>query len=143
MKFEWPELITLQFKTKGNKVHGVLVIMSILSKVKNNFSIGPLFVDEKGIILLEADHLREIIEDEKRKFPMDYDGELEDCNGFELVVESKKDLLERANRIRKYYPDVADDLDEKISGCSNEKFATFKGRWELPISNKVIAIDLK
>lgn len=142
MKSAWPETITLRFKCVGANVLGILVFVVLISRKKNNFSVGPLLVDQNGEIILRAERLRKFIEEEKHEYPMDYDGGLEDCRGFELIVESEESLWHRADRLRKYYPKAADELEKKIRECNNKKFVALKKRWDFPIEGDQIEVEL-
>lgn len=142
MRSEWPEEITFVFTISGQPAPSVLIYASILSTIKNDYSIGPLLSDENGKVVLKASSLRDVIANEKRDYPMDYDGDLDDCNGFEIVVESLSDLKERFNRLRIYYPMAAENLSGKINICKNTRLTTFKKRWQLPIQHNTLVIEL-
>lgn len=142
MGVQWPTKIDLHFRAKGSGVSGILVIVQLNSRVKNNFSIGPLLIDEAGSLSLKSDDLRETIEREKREYPMDYDGTLEDCDGFDVLVENEAELLGRVQRLMKYYPEAAANLNEKLKGANNKKYASFRGHWEIPIGSKEVVVDL-
>lgn len=142
MKLLWPAEIVLKFTYCNNIASDLLVFVVLFAKQKNNYTIGPLLANDQGEIFLRELDLRSHIEKQQSDFPMDYDGGLGDCFGFEVIVEDAKELCQRVTRLREFYSDEADKLARQVRKCSNANVVSFKEKWSIPLANTQIEIDL-
>jgi len=136
-----PEQIKLIFKDVGGSVQRLIVFLVLYSKAKNDFTIGPLVTDMEGEIILTRTAVDKEIALNKEEFPMDYDGDLSDCNLLSVIVESRFDLEERVKRLMKYYPENANDLLELLADAANGEFG-FRKDISLPTDEEIISIRI-
>ncbi len=142
MKYEWPNKIVIHFLNKKNDVSRLIVYCILSSSLKNNFAMGPLRTNENGEIKLLKEQLLNIIKTEKKEYPMDYSGELNDCYGIKIIIEDKDRLEKRLNRLKHFYPKEAEELKSHLVDSSNSKFLSFEANFNLPFPNKGIIIEL-
>lgn len=141
MRSHIPEQIKLIFKDVGGSVQRLIVFLVLHSAAKNDFTIGPLVTDMEGEIILTRAVVDKEIELNKKEFPMDYDGDLNDCDLLSVIVESRADLEERVKRLMKYYPENANDLLGLLSDAANGEVGMRKDI-SLPTDEEVISISI-
>lgn len=79
MTYVMPDKIRFQFKSNNEFVQGLVVFFIFKSKLKNDFTVGPLVTGKHGELLLEKTSAEDVVSKNKSEFPMDYEGELSDC----------------------------------------------------------------
>jgi hypothetical protein len=136
----WPYTTIIRFKSDNNYVENLIVYVVLLSKLKNDFTIGPLFTNDKGEIQITNEDMRATIENAKKAFPMDYNGTLEDCEGLAVIVETIDELSKRILVGREFYPNEAHKLEEQIKNCSNGKYLGKKVVYKKPAELEIIEI---
>ena len=136
-----PEQIKLIFKDAGGSVHRLIVFLILHSTAKNDFTIGPVITDMEGEITLTRDFVGKEIARNKEEFPMDYGGDLSDCDLLSVIVESRFDLEERVKRLMKYYPENANNLLELLADAANGEVGLRKDI-SLPTDEAIISISI-
>lgn len=138
----WPQKIIIRFFSNENPVSNLLVFVSAKSSLKNDFSLNPVLSNTDGIIILSKAEIINCIQNSKQDYPMDYDGEIENCNALEIIVEDVKDLKKRIQRLKKYYPENAKLISKLVLGCNNLHFQSLSETFQVPIKD-VLSIELK
>lgn len=143
MKLHWPSELTFRFICDNKLVSNLLVYVVFLSRLKNNFTIGPLITNENGEIIIAQDFVVETIEKAKVEFPMDYSGTLYDCYGIEVIVETTDDLITRIDRGREFYPEKANELQELMQKCENWKYNGEHLIYKQPINFELVEVKVR
>ncbi len=143
MKTSWPSKLIFKFISDDKLISNLLVYFVLLSRLKNNFTIGPLTTNKNGEIQITYEIMKEAIENAKADYPMDYSGTLEDCMGVEVVVETMNELRSRINRGREFYPNEAAMLEELIQKCSNLKYKGERVIFKQPINREFVEVKLQ
>ncbi|MBW1617020.1 MAG: hypothetical protein JRJ49_10955 [Deltaproteobacteria bacterium] len=143
MKSIYPYKLTFKFISQDKISSGLVVYFILLSKFKNNFSIGPLITDKYGEIKLTRDIIIQHIENSKADYPMDYEGALDDCIGIEVKVDSIYKIKNRINRLREFYPSEAAKLEILVENSLNGQYINNQSRYYFPIRNSKIEIKLQ
>ena len=141
MNIHMPEKIRFVFEDCKGFAQGLIVYFIFYSKIKNNFTVGPILTSKSGEIILSKKIVNEIISNNKKDFPMDYDGSLEDCYKVSVIVESMLELENRINRLKEFYPENASSLRKLVNTCSNDKASLIK-EMELPTSEEVVRVTI-
>ncbi|HEB92383.1 MAG TPA: hypothetical protein ENI94_02755 [Gammaproteobacteria bacterium] len=136
-----PEQIRFLFNNSNGVIKGLIVFFIVRSKMKNNFTVGPLVTGENGDVLLTKYLVEEVISNSKNDFPMDYAGELIDCDLLGVLVESKTQLEDRVKRLNVFYPDNAFALQEMLENSANNTDSLYK-EIEFPIKDNEIIVDV-
>lgn len=142
MIYSWPEKIHLKFRSGKIPLSDLIIFVVLITKVKNSFSIGPLVTDRQGGVFLSKDYLMKSIFNVKKEYPMDYKGDIEDCYGFKVIIESYDELMQRLERLREFYPVTAKNLEDKIRRSSNAKYFSYQHTWTIPLDDNEIEIEL-
>jgi hypothetical protein len=142
MKSNWPSKLILRFTSNKQFISNLLIYIILLSKTKNNFTIGPLITDNYGEIHITHDIMKDTITSAEHDYPMDYKGTLEDCIGFEVIVENLNEINIRIDKLRGFYPDEADTLENLKQNCSNSKHKNAHITYTLPINCGIIEVEL-
>lgn len=143
MKTSWPSKLIFKFTSDSKLVSNLLVYFVLLSKIKNNFTIGPLTTNKNGEIPITHEIMIEAIENAKSEYPMDYDGTSEDCIGIEIIVETINELNNRIDRLSEFYPNEATLLDKLIQKCSNLKYKGEHVIYKQPINYELVEVKLQ
>ena len=136
-----PERIKFIFKNTDGPIRGLIVFFVLRSTVKNDFTIGPLLTDVRGEVILTKEIFDRVIHLEKEDFPMDYDGDLGDCDLLRIIVESRSELENRLRRLVRYYPDSAKILQDLLGHAVNGE-AGFCKSITFPTDKEIISINL-
>ncbi|MEA5113118.1 MAG: hypothetical protein VB050_03750 [Geobacteraceae bacterium] len=142
MNKTWPSVIRIIFKSENVTVPSLLVYLEILSRLKNNYSIGPCLTDDDGEVKIPRDTIDATIERAKEISPMDYKGNLEDCVGVEVIVETVDELNNRILRGGKFYPKEAKKLKDLLIKCTNTKYLGKRVVINMPTDLETIVVDL-
>ena len=134
-----PEKLIFIFEGSKGALRGLLVYFVFHSKIKNNFTVGPMVTGETGDIVLTKQSVNEIITSNKSDFPMDYAGDLVDCELLSVIVESKLGLEDRVLRLKEFYPENAASLQEIVNTSTNDE-ASFCKEIELPTNEEIVRI---
>jgi c-di-GMP-related signal transduction protein len=138
-----PKQIEFLFRNKNNNViPRVIAYFVLISENKNNYSIGPLISDERGVINLTKELIENTIYQSQIDFPMDYSGNLNSCTHLEVLIETKKELERRSIVLKEFYPENASLLDQAIAVCNNENMS-FNSKYLLPIKDKEVTVDIQ
>jgi hypothetical protein len=140
---DWPEELRLAFETDSRPAVAVLVHVLLIPRRKNRFCIGPILTDDSGKISITAELMQRIIADTKADCPMDYEGELADCTGIEVVVEDRRGLEERLERIAGFYPEEARALGSAIERSDNSRFHPLRVTLGVSECHGTIGIELQ
>jgi len=142
MKTNWPSKLIFKFTSDEKLVSDLLVHFVLLSRLKNNFTIGSFTTNQDGEIKLTHEIMQETIEKAKSDYPMDYSGTLDDCIGVEVIVETMSELRSRINKGKEFYPNKADKLKELTQKCSNEKYKGEHIIYKQPIDFEFVKVTL-
>lgn len=143
MKMIWPIELNFMFTSKGKPIADLLINFILLANKKNNYTIGPLKTNERGVIKITHSIMVETIKNEMTNYPMDYSSLLEDCKGIELIVETIEELKKKVEHLSEFYPQETKILENLISTCSNFKYRGMHIVYELPINPELIQIELE
>lgn len=113
----------LLFKeSKTNKALGYLIFyLTIPAKKKNDYTIGPFITDQDGLFILTRDEIKNMIDKEKSTFLMDYSTLFEDLdNYFKIKIDTKENIENIINGIKKYYPKESEYLKKLSESCYNK-----------------------
>lgn len=137
-----PEHITFQFSNFNGVDHGLVVYIVLESKQKNNFTIGPLLTDSDGQLIITRELIEEVISKSKKAYPMDYGGDINDCNVLKIIVETRSELKDRVARLKEFYPDSAKNLERLILMSGNGEKGLVK-EINLPIDKNEIVLGFE
>jgi hypothetical protein len=135
---KWPERSTLKFIDSSAKepIANLLFFVEVLTRQRNDFSLGPLITDSEGRAILTRDQIRKAIDDSARDFPMDYSGAISDCTGeIRITVDDKDALDQRIDRVKRFYPRDAMRLKELATTSSNSMVESRQAT--VPLSREV------
>jgi len=136
-----PEKMKFLFENASGYISGLIVFFILRSKIKNNFTIGPLVTDQNGEIILTKHLVEDTITLSKTEYPMDYGGDLCNCDLLAILVENKNQLEERIARLNEFYPENASALREILNDATNDKISVFK-EIKMPVKNKEFHIKV-
>src|SRR5512146_2517476 len=76
-----PDKITVrvQDSVTGVPVHNVAIVLVLFAAGKNDYMVGPLITDERGIVEFKRSECESAIKCAQEMFVMDYVGDLESC----------------------------------------------------------------
>jgi len=138
-----PEQIKFIFIDQlGNVIPHLLVCYKLISKRKNNYSIGYLLSDEKGEIIFPIKIIENVISKNSIDFPMDYGGDLNDCTHLKVLIETREELKNRVITLNEFYPENASLLKQAIAKGSNGNTHIDK-LFPLPIVKKEIVVKME
>ena len=143
MSVHWPTKLNFKFLCENKVIPNLLILPVLLSKVKNNFSIGPLITNKDGEICIKHKALSEIIENSKIDYPMDYYGTLDDCTGLEIVVETIEELMIRVNNLKEFYPQKAKELQKLIQKCTNKEYFGEHMLYNKPFNFELVEVTVR
>lgn len=135
-----PEQIRFLFENTTGMIQGLIVFFIFRSKIKNSFTIGPLVTGKNGDIVLTKQSVKKAISLNKSEFPMDYGGELADCDLLSVLVETRSELEDRVARLKEFYPDDALALQKNLENAANDESGLCKAI-EMPIENEEIFLS--
>jgi hypothetical protein len=78
------------------------------------------------------------IKSSKEEYPMDYYGELSDCDGLKVIIEDQNSIGERIKRLKEFYPTEAEKLENISKTSSNRSFRRFEEKFNIPFPDKII-----
>jgi len=136
-----PDKINFHFENINGVIEKLIVFFIFKSKIKNNFTIGPKVSNNSGDIILTKKSVEEIIALSKNSSPMDYGGELSDCDLLSIVVETRSELEERITRLNEFYPNNALALQKILESASNDERSLNK-EIKMPIQNMKIFLRI-
>lgn len=134
--------LVFRFVCNNTPISNLLVYAVLLTKLKNNYTIGPLITNKNGEIRIARDVMLKIVESAKADYPMDYAGTLDDCSGLKIIVETINELKTRIKRSRKFYPDEANELKKLIKNCENRKYKGKRVVYQWPIKFELKEVNL-
>lgn len=94
---------------------------------------GFFLTDSDGVIHLSREEVLNKINRAKQDSPMDYDGDLGDCNGLEIVIESAETLNARIQNLKRFYPTIADEIQKSANQSCNKDILDFRFIEQTPI----------
>lgn len=142
MKKMWPSELIFKFTCDNELIANLLVYVVLLSKLKNNYTIGPLITNMNGEIRITQDVMLEVIKSTRADYPMDYSSPLYDCSGIEIIVETMNDINTRIERGREFYPDKANELQELVEKCENWKYDGKRVVYKFPIMMESTEVNM-
>lgn len=137
MKYEWPDKIYISIFDDAKAVSKLIVYCLITSKFKNAFPLEPQKTNENGEIEFIKEQLLNAIKSSKEEYPMDYYGELSDCDGLKIIIEDQNGIEERLVRLKEFYPKEAEKLENISKYCSNRRYRKFEKKFTIPFSEKI------
>ena len=143
MKTLWPSELIFKFICDNKLISNLLVYVVLLSKLKNNFTIGYFITNRNGEIRIAKGFMLKAIETAKADYPMDYCGTLDDCSGIEIVVETINELKIQIERGREFYPDKANELQKLVQKCKNRKYNGESFVYKQPIKFKLSEVNIR
>jgi hypothetical protein len=142
MIYEWPDKIFIGICDEEKAVSKLIVYCLITSKFKNAFPLEPQNTNEHGEIEFIKEQLLNAIKSSKEEYPMDYHGELSDCDGLKIIIEDQNGIEERLERLKEFYPKEAEKLGNISKNCSNRSYRKFEKKFNIPFPEKIF-IKLK
>jgi hypothetical protein len=104
----FPDCISISISENSKGVDSILFHIIVLSKGKNNFTLGPFITNKEGFILLDSNEITSEIETLCNDFPMDYiAGEDNISEDILIEIEGKSSTERRIQNLEKYYPESA------------------------------------
>ena len=137
MRYEWPDKIVISISDEENAISKLIVYCLITSKFKNDFPLAPQKTNEYGKIEFIKEQFLNAIESSKEEYPMDYYGELSDCDGLKIIIEDQNGIEERIERLKEFYPKEAEKLENISKNCSNLSYRKFEKKFNIPFPEKI------
>jgi hypothetical protein len=134
---DWPSKIALRFLKQGKVIQKLLVFLLVKSPFKNDFPLGFFLTDSDGVIRLSREEILSKIERAKEDSPMDYDGDLDECNGLEVVIDSAEALDARIQYLKRFYPANAEEIQRHADLSCNKEFQNLKMIEQTPIKEEI------
>lgn len=120
-----PKYICISIISNGKPLTKVLFYIIIISKHKNNYTLGPFLTDDSGKYNLSKEIVIKEIDIAMTEFPMDYSSHLEDCtNNIVIVIEGKETIEKKIQSLLKYYPVNAKTLISVYENSINSTFVS-------------------
>lgn len=141
MNSKIPGEIVFWFERDSGPASGVIVYFVLRSSTKNAFVLGPLVTNPEGNIVLTLRMLKDVISSSKREFPMDYDGDIDDCDLLSVLVESRTQLEKRVGRLLGPYPEASSSLRALLDSATNGE-ESIREDISLPIKSESVRIRL-
>jgi hypothetical protein len=137
MKYEWPDKISISIFDEEKAVSKLIVYCLITSKFKNAFPLDPQKTNENGEIEFIKKQLLNAIRSSREEYPMDYYGELSDCDGLKIIIEDQSGIEERLKRLKEFYPKEAEKLENISKSCFNRNYRKFEKKFNIPFPEKI------
>lgn len=134
----WPSKILLRFLRQATAIQKLLVFLLVKSPFRNDFPLGFFLTDSSGIIVLSREDILNRIEKAKKDSPMDYDGDLDDCSGLEIVIDSAESLDARIHHLKHFYPTNAEEIQKHAAQSCNKDFQDHKVTAKTPLKEEII-----
>ena len=141
MNSKIPGEIVFGFEWDSGPASGVIVYFVLRSRTKNPFVLGPLVTNPEGNIVLTLRMLKDVISSSKREFPMDYDGDIDDCDLLSVLVESRAQLEKRVDRLLGPYLEASSSLRVLLDSAANGE-ESVREDISLPIKSESVRIRL-
>jgi len=133
-----PKSITVFILNNGEIVSGLVCSVELLTRHKNNFSIGLYRTDDNGSFIITKEKMEFKIKEDAEFFLMDYNNSPENLTGsIEIRIERIEDLQERVNRIKKFFPEKLNDVKFKLNNNKNDTISSTITKI-LPIANTIV-----
>ncbi|MFP5441774.1 MAG: hypothetical protein ACLGHJ_09795 [Gammaproteobacteria bacterium] len=136
-----PGEIVFWFERDSGPASGVIVYFVLRSRIKNPFVLGPLVTSPEGDIVLTLKMLEEEISSSKSQFPMDYGGDIDDCDLLSVLVESRAQLEKRVGRLLGPYPEASLSLRVLLDSATNAQ-ESVREDINLPVKGESVRIRL-
>lgn len=108
---KFPDHICISILSNGKPLAKVLFYVIVISKQKNNYTLGPFLTDDLGKFNLLKELVIKEINIAMAEFPMDYSSSLEDCtNTIVIEIDGKESIDKSIRNLLKYYPINANEL---------------------------------
>lgn len=142
---EWPKKLTVKVCSIDKKRSFKKLVLYILISAthKNDYTLGPLFTDENGEVVITKKTVEKEISKTYDESPMDYTDTLNECRSqVTIEIESKTSLQERWQRLSEFYPKEAEYLMAIINGNTNFIPVQVRRQVEVNGETKTINIDI-
>lgn len=140
-KKKW-NTIRILFTDNKIPIMNLLVTLVLRVKIKNNYYIGPLISNDKGVIEVTQQELELEIKQAQSDFIMDYAGSLSDCEEIELKINDIEELKKMVETLVKWDPDKANELQKLIQKSVNAQYEKMHVNLGLDFQ-EIISIELK
>lgn len=120
-----PKSITVFVLNNCKIISGLVCSVELLTRHKNNFSLGLYRTDENGSFIITKEKIEFKIKEDTEFFLMDYNNSPENLTGcVEIRIEKIEDLQERANRIKKFFPEKINDIEFILNNNKNDMISS-------------------
>lgn len=120
---KFPDHICISILSNGKPLAKVLFYVIVISKQKNNYTLGPFLTDDLGKFNLLKELVIKEINIAMTEFPMDYSSSLEDCtNTIVIEIDGKESIEKSIQNLLKYYPINANELISTYENSINRTF---------------------
>lgn len=113
--------ITVLVLNNSKKISGLVCSIVLLTRYKNNFSLGLYRTDDNGSFTITKEKMEFEIKENAEFFLMDYNDSPENLIGsIEIKIENTEDLEERRNRSEEYFPEKFNDIKSILNNSKND-----------------------
>jgi len=133
-----PSLAQFRFldEESGTPVEGLVVMLTVVAPIKNDYDVGPKVTDNKGVASFSRQDLVASIRVDQREFPMDYASTLADCESVALNVLSEEEIDRMIGTMAKwgrYIPEcrLSDEMLGRLRNSSNSIYDGIAQRFSM------------
>jgi uncharacterized protein (UPF0371 family) len=121
-KKKW-DTIRILFTHKGFSVKDLSITLVLRVKIKNDYYIGPIVSNDKGIIEVTPQQLELAIKQAQSDYIMDYAANLDECKEVALIIDDIEELKKTVESLAIMHPEKVSELQKLIRKSVNAHYA--------------------